>query len=111
MFYDCSSIELVAADIEEGGSLGLVALAPFQSDVKHPAGDRFHGDHVRFKRKVIGNGAACRQISFGIRPDAAGTPAGADAKVLGLDQSVTNYGGALQAVAEFPDVAGPSVGN
>src|SRR6185369_7710381 len=107
----CFAIELVAADIEKGGGLGLVPLAPVQSDVKHPAGDCFHGNHVGVKRKVIGNAAACRQIGFGIRPDAAGNPAVADAEVLWLDQTVTNDGGALQAVAEFPDIAGPSVGN
>ena len=61
------------------------------------------------KRKMIFNGAADRRISFGMRPDVAGNLAGADAEVFGLDQTVTNDGGALQAVAEFPDVAWPTV--
>jgi hypothetical protein len=46
------------------------------------------------KRKVIGNGAACRQISVAIRLDAAVNLGVADAEVLGLDQTVTNDGGA-----------------
>lgn len=37
-----SAVELVAADTQERGGLGLVAMAPFQSDIKHPAGDCFH---------------------------------------------------------------------
>src|SRR5512133_2719176 len=80
-----SAVELVATDIEEGGGLGLVALAPFQGDIKHPAGDCIHGDQVGGDREVIGNDAAGRQFGSGIRPGAAGNPAGADAEVLGLD--------------------------
>ena len=56
----CQSIELVVADIEEGSGSGLVALAPFKSDIKRLAGDCIQGDHVGVKRRVMGNGAACR---------------------------------------------------
>ena len=84
----CQAIESVAADIEEGGGLGLVALAPFQGDTKHPMGDCLQGDHVGVKRKVLGNGAAGRQISGAIRPNAAGNPGVADVEVFGLDQTI-----------------------
>lgn len=90
--------------------MGLVALAPFQSDVEYPAGDCFQRNLIGADRKVIGNGAAGRQTGFGVCPGIAGNPGGADAEVFGLDQAVTNYGGAFQTVAEFPDVSGPSVG-
>ena len=111
MFGTKSSIEFVAADIEESGSLGLVPLAPFQSDIKHPTGGHFHGERVGAECKVIGYRAAARQTGINIRFDDASNSAGADAEVLGLDQAVTDDGGALQTVAKFPDVAGPSIGN
>lgn len=109
MFGAFLAIELVAADTQESGGLGLVPLTPVESDIKDPAGDCFHGDQVRVKGKVVGNGAAGRQ-NFFLPCVTVGHRGVADDEVLGLDQTVANDGGALQAVAEFPDVAGPMVG-